>query len=64
MHPKIKEIRTSRGITQAHVAREMGVTQQTLSKWERGKAHPSIVQAHKLAALLFVEVGDLYEQEE
>lgn len=64
MKPRIKELRLARGITQAHIARTLGVTQQTVSKWEKGVTYPDIDEAYKLAKVLFVSITtDLYEEE-
>jgi len=38
----------------------MGVSQQTLSKWEQGRIVPSLDVQARLAAILGVSVGDIF----
>lgn len=38
----IKVVREERGLTQSQFAHELFVTQQALSRWEKGTAEPSI----------------------
>ncbi|MBR6322123.1 MAG: AAA family ATPase [Lachnospiraceae bacterium] len=51
----ILELRTKAGLSQAELAREVGVSNKAVSKWEVGKAKPSVETIRKLAA--FFEVG-------
>lgn len=37
VHEKVREIRKSKGITQTHVAKELGVTIQTYNAYELGR---------------------------
>lgn len=39
---KIRELRTSKGITATFVAKNIGVTSSVLSEIERGKSNPTI----------------------
>ena len=39
---QLKELRAARGMTQETVAEELGVSSQTVSKWERGLLSPDI----------------------
>lgn len=63
MKSRIRQIRESRGITQAFISRQLKVKQQTVSKWENDKGLPNVEQAYKLAELLFVDVKELYEED-
>lgn len=38
---KLKELRTARGISQENLAELVGVSRQTISKWENGTVQPS-----------------------
>ncbi|RID85895.1 helix-turn-helix transcriptional regulator [Mesobacillus zeae] len=61
MKPRIKDIRVSKGLMQIYVAKEAKISQQQLSDYERGRTFPRIDKAYRLAKVLGVEVGDLYE---
>lgn len=62
MKPLIKDIRLSRGLMQSYVAKQIDISQQQLSNWEKGTAYPRIDKAFKLAKVLGVKVNDLYEE--
>ena len=55
----IKELRTSRGITQSELADNLFVTPQTVSRWENGQSYPDIEQLPLLAAYFDVTLDDL-----
>ena len=48
---KLKELRISRNMTQEAVADHLGVSSQTVSKWERGLLSPDIALLPKIALL-------------
>lgn len=60
----IYELRCQAGLSQAELAAEVGVTNKAVSKWEVGKAKPSIETIRKLAALFQVSVDELLKQRE
>lgn len=41
---KILELRKKQNITQEELAEKIGVTRQTISKWELGETHPDIIK--------------------
>lgn len=55
----IKELRTSRGITQSELADNLFVTPQTVSRWENGQSYPDIQLLPSLAAYFDVTLDDL-----
>ena len=55
----IFELRRKAGLTQSELAAEVGVTNKAVSKWEVGKAKPSVDTIRKLAALFQVSVDEL-----
>ena len=55
----IYEKRCKAGLTQAQLARQLGVTNKAVSKWETGKAKPSTNLIRKLAVLLGVSLEEL-----
>ncbi len=62
---KIKQIREEKGLTQLYVATVVGVTIDTISRWEN-KRYPSVKRenALKLAQTLEVDVQDILEEGE
>ncbi|ASG21565.1 helix-turn-helix transcriptional regulator [Nitrospirillum viridazoti] len=48
----LRRLRRLRGLKQGHVAELLGVTQATVSRWERGLAWPDETHAARIAALL------------
>ncbi len=59
---RIKELREQCGISQSELARRMGVKHTSVIQWENGKAMPAAAKLPKLAAVLGVEIGELYER--
>jgi transcriptional regulator with XRE-family HTH domain len=60
----LKNIRTSKNMTQGDLARALFVTQQAVSLWETGKGYPDIPTLKSLAHVLGVKVDDLIGVEE
>ncbi len=55
------QARKKRGLTQELVAEKLGVSRQTLSKWETGETIPDIYQAKKLSTIYHVSLDELIE---
>jgi transcriptional regulator with XRE-family HTH domain len=49
---KLKTYRTSRGWSQEHLARNLGVSLQTVHRWEAGKSAPSQLAQGRLTEFL------------
>ena len=60
---KVREIREAMGLTQLYVAVAVGVTSDTISRWEN-RRYPSIKRenALKLAEILRVDISEILEQ--
>ena len=56
MKNRIKELRLSKGITQAELAKTLGIAQNTLSYWENGKYDPDNDSLKKIASYFGVSV--------
>ena len=58
---RIRALREARGASQLALARRVGVSKMTWSKWERGVIMPSADKLPTIAAVLECEVGELYD---
>ena len=56
---KIRQLRIALGYSQGEFAQELGIQQEVLSRWELGKAKPSMKNIRKLAEKFDVEVKEL-----
>lgn len=55
----IQELRARKGWSQEVLADELGVTQATISNWERGRSQPTILQFGALAFQFGVSIGSI-----
>lgn len=60
MKISIKGARVEKNMTQSQVGKEMGVTKDTISNWERGKTSPTGKQLLKLCELYDVSPSDIF----
>lgn len=62
--PRVRQIREAKGLTQLYVATAVGVTTDTISRWEN-RRYPSVKRENgiKLAEILDVDVSDILESE-
>lgn len=56
----LKEIRESKGIKQAYVAEQLGISRQTLSRYEADQDNLTIGQAKALCHILGCELTDIF----
>lgn len=59
MKVSLKAARVNRNLTQDQAARFLGVSSNTLSKWENGKAFPSARRIPKITEVYGVEYDKL-----
>ena len=64
MKNRIEEIRNNRGLRQEELARQIGVSRQTISSLENGRYNPSIMLAHKIAVFFDMTIEDVFIFEE
>ena len=64
MKNRIEEIRSSRGIRQEELAKQMGVSRQTISSLENGRYNPSILLAYKIAKFFEMTIEEVFIFEE
>ena len=60
MKAKLKVFRAMRDLTQEALAKEIGVTRQTVIAIEKGKYNPSLELAFKLAIYFDVRIEDIF----
>jgi transcriptional regulator with XRE-family HTH domain len=59
---KIKELRSSRGLTQEQLAETLGVTNQAISKWETENGYPDIEYILQIANFFNVTTDFLFDR--
>lgn len=62
MKPRIGELLRVCKYRREFIQKELKITANTLSNWTTGRTYPRMDQAKKLADLLEVEIGELYEE--
>lgn len=60
MENRIKELRSTRKMTQEELAALCQVSRQTIISLERGKYDPSIMLAHKIARLFHTSIEKVF----
>ena len=55
--------RKKSGLSQENVAEKLGVSRQTISKWETGETLPDIRQSKRLAVLYHITLDELVEDD-
>ncbi len=60
----LKRLRKERGITQEELAKRLGVSFQSVSKWERGESEPSLSMIPMIAYLFDVSTDEIYSRDE
>ena len=61
---KLLALRTEKGLSQEDLAEQMGVSRQSVSKWETGQSVPDLDRIIKLADLFGVTVDELVREGE
>ena len=56
----LKKIINRKGIKQDWVAKQLGVTRQTISNWVNNKRQPSPCQWNKIAEILNIRVDEIF----
>ena len=57
----LTRLRKEKGLSQTEAAEELGVTRQAISKWESGRAFPSMEKLIALSRLYGVPLEELYQ---
>ena len=59
---KLKELRSSRGLTQEELAEALFVSRTAISKWESGRGYPSIDSLREISDFFSVTIDELLSQ--
>lgn len=59
---RVREYRQQAGLSQEALARQVGVSRQTIVNVERGLSEPKVLLALAIAAVLGVAVSDLFRK--
>jgi transcriptional regulator with XRE-family HTH domain len=57
---KLRTIRKKNGLTQAELARRVGVSRSYINKIENGEAKPSLTLLERIASILGVSIKDFF----
>ena len=60
----LKKLREDKGLSQAALAKTLGVDQSAVSLWEKGKTFPRVDVAIRLASILGCGLDDIYRTKE
>ena len=60
---KLKELRSSRGLTQEELAEALFVSRTAISKWESGRGYPGIDSLKEISAFFSVTIDELLSGE-
>ena len=60
MKTRIKELRASKGMTQADLARIVDVRRETIVFLEKGKYNPSLLLAHKVSTTFDLAIEEVF----
>ena len=60
MKTRIKELRASKGMTQADLAKMVDVRRETIVFLEKGKYNPSLQLAHKIARTFDLAIEEVF----
>ena len=56
---KLIQFRKNKGLSQAELAEDVGVTRQTISNWELNETAPDLKQAQKLSEIFNISLDEL-----
>ena len=62
-HSKMIKLRKIKGMTQENFATEVGVSRQSVYKWESGQSYPDVEKLLKIARTFGVTVDDMLNDE-
>ena len=61
---RVKELRTTAGMTQKALADQLGVTVPTVSKWELGQRTPELERVFRMTLIFGVPIEEIVQRTE
>ena len=58
---KIRELRQSKNMTQSELGRALGVTSQSVSKWEQNTTSPDLLLLPRIARYFGISMDELFD---
>ena len=55
----LRALRVNAGLDQKTAAERLGITPETLGKWEMGKSYPNVLQINKIEKLYSTTYADI-----
>ena len=60
---ELQKVRSAKGITQEELAEMLGISRQSVSKWERGEGYPEVETLISIAKKLRLSLDELMSEE-
>lgn len=60
MKVTLRALRVNRGLTQSEAAEKIGVTRQTIQKWEASETFPTMKQLATICSVYGCGMGDIF----
>ena len=58
---RIRKARKSKGLNQAELAEQLGMSEMTVRRWETGKSSPRMEEIHNVAEVLNIPISELLD---
>ena len=55
----VKQLRLAAGMTQAELATRLGITTPSITKWERGRSNPDLINVFRMTEIFECSVSDI-----
>lgn len=55
----VKKLRQAAGMTQADLAARLGITTPSITKWEKGRSNPDLINVFRMTEIFKCSVNDI-----
>lgn len=59
----VKRLRQAAGMTQAELAARLGITTPSITKWEKGRSNPDLLNVFRMTEIFECSVNDIICQD-